>query len=95
MSNKQMTRQGQDNPKCTVKVAPVDNGKKKNSLFESAREKKAVDAEDESRKFRKEIKSMTSNMDQNISTRLQALDEKVSNTFRDVKEEIAGLKKIM
>ena len=54
----------------------MDNGKK-NSLFESAREKKAVDAEDESRKFRKEIKLMTSNMDQNV---------------RDVKEEIAGLK---
>lgn len=98
MSNKQTTRQfgkaqGQDSPKSTVKVAPVDKGKESYSLFESAtREKKAVDAEAESTKFREEIKSMISNMDQKISTRLQALDEKVSNIFRDVKEEIAGLR---
>ena len=61
-------------------------------MFESAREKKAVDAEAESSKFREEIKSMIANMDKKISTRLQALVEKVSNIFRDVKEEIAGLR---
>ena len=86
---------GQDSPKGTVKVAPVDKGKKRYGLFESVRKKEAVDAEAESRKFREEIKSMISNMDQNISTRLQALDEKVSNTLRDVKEEIGGLRNDM
>ena len=70
----------------------MDKGKETYSVFESAREKKAVDAEAESSKFREEIKSMIANMDKKTSTRLQALDEKASNIFRDVKEEIADLK---
>lgn len=83
--NKGLSRQGikgglQESPKSTVKVALLDKGGERG-------------VETEYHKLREDLKDMFQSMDQKMSTRIQALDDKFTKLFREFQRDLEALKK--